>query len=258
MYHSWCGDRMFKSSDMKMIFYDEVDSTMEVAIRKIQEGFESPFMIVAKQQTEGRGRGVNIWFSSHGGIYLTMVIPLEDEITNEIIAMIHYSSALAVASSLNDLFSIDVRIKWPNDIVKSKKKIGGVLIEYITGAKNFLLIGIGINANIIVNDLPIELQKNTISLLSILGFEIELNKLIDKLKLELIEFSILTLNKKFDFIIEKFNKKCIYTQKEIIMKDSQQFTCMGINKYGQLSLENKNEERYLKIEESNLIKAVKN
>ena len=120
------------------------------------------------------------------------------------------------------------------------------------------MIGIGINANIIVNDLPIELQKNTISLLSILGFEIELNKLIDKLKLELIEFSILTLNKKFDFIIEKFNKKCIYTQKEIIMKDSQQFTCMGINKYGQLSLENKNEERYLKIEESNLIKAVKN
>jgi len=98
---------------------------------------ESPCLIIAREQSQGRGRYGRIWFAPKGNLYFTYIQPINHPI--EEISMI---AGLAVAQALRKFIGSKVVLKHPNDILVDEKKISGILIE-----KNdsFYSIGVGIN-----------------------------------------------------------------------------------------------------------------
>jgi len=125
-----------------------VASTNLVARRIVDECVENELslpqaIIIAGEQYAGRGRNARTWSSPAGkGIYATMILtrPVAD------LPLIPLAMANIVASYLREVFAVDARVKWPNDILVGGRKIAGVLIEArVQDDRVHLLIGIGIN-----------------------------------------------------------------------------------------------------------------
>ena len=102
-------------------------------------------MIIAEEQFAGMGRNSRSWSSPAGkGIYATTLLTRP---TAEL-PLVPLTVANIVATYLRDVFSIDARIKWPNDILVDGRKIAGILIEArIQDDRTFLVIGVGINVD---------------------------------------------------------------------------------------------------------------
>lgn len=100
-------------------------------------------MIIAGEQTEGRGRGTRGWHSPPGaGIYVTALHTRKPEE----LSTLPLEIGVIVARFLQSEYSLDARIKWPNDILVDGKKIAGILIEARTGnSAAYTAIGTGIN-----------------------------------------------------------------------------------------------------------------
>ena len=125
-----------------------VASTNLVARRIVAECIENELslpqaMIIAGEQFAGIGRNARTWSSPAGkGIYATTLLtrPTAD------LSLVPLAIANIIVSYLHDVFGIDAKIKWPNDVLVHGKKIAGILIEArIQDDRAFLLIGTGIN-----------------------------------------------------------------------------------------------------------------
>jgi|ERR1051325_1454894 BirA family biotin operon repressor/biotin-[acetyl-CoA-carboxylase] ligase len=132
-----------------------VASTNLLARRIVNECIENELslpqaMIVAREQTAGRGRNERSWSSPAGkGIYATTLLTRR---VSEL-PLVPLEMANIVASYLREVFAIDARIKWPNDILADGRKIAGILIEArVQEDRAYLLIGVGVNVEPVVDD----------------------------------------------------------------------------------------------------------
>ena len=132
-----------------------VASTNLVARRIVNECIDNELslpqaMIIAGEQFAGRGRNERRWSSPPGkGIYATTLLTVApDELS-----LVPLRVANIVASYLREVFAIDARIKWPNDILAGGRKIAGILIEArVQEDRVYLLIGTGINVEPVADD----------------------------------------------------------------------------------------------------------
>lgn len=110
----------------------------------------TPTVIVAQEQTQGRGRMNRSWFSPRGkNLYFTLC-----EARRLPSALSYVQAAALSVHELLHYFSIPARIRWPNDLYVEDKKISGILIELVPhAAKEMVVVGIGINVNMNKNDL---------------------------------------------------------------------------------------------------------
>lgn len=148
----------------EIIHVDEVDSTNRMAKDLAIKGTPEGTLVIAERQTRGRGRMDRDWFSPPGeGIYMTMV--LRPSLPPAEAPKITLLTGVAMAESLREISGIEVKIKWPNDIVIKGKKLAGILTELSAeiDAINFVLIGIGVNVN--TEEFPGSLQEMATSLL---------------------------------------------------------------------------------------------
>ena len=132
-----------------------VASTNLVARRIVTECIENELslpqaMIIAREQTAGRGRNQRSWSSPAGkGIYATTLVTR----TAEEMPFVPLRMATILSGYLRDTFGIDARIKWPNDVLAGGKKIAGILIEgRLQESKSYLLIGTGVNVEPVLDD----------------------------------------------------------------------------------------------------------
>ncbi len=133
----------------KLIKLEEVDSTNEW-VKRNKDKLPDLDGVIAKVQTQGKGRGKNKWFSPPGGLWLSIIVR---EFSNNKGALSLLSS-VAIAEALEN-YGLNVELKWPNDIMVSSKKMGGILIEKIN---KFFIIGIGLNLNVEPSDFLDSLQ----------------------------------------------------------------------------------------------------
>lgn len=159
-------------------FYETVPSTQKLAKELALNGANHGTLIVADEQTEGRGRLVRNWYSPKGtGLWMSLII--RPEIAIQQAPQLTLLTAVAVVEAIKDVAGIQPEIKWPNDILISGKKVCGILTELQAEESHIqsLIIGIGINVNQKQEDFPSELQTIATSL------KIEADKLIDRTKL---------------------------------------------------------------------------
>lgn len=104
-------------------------------------------LIVAEEQTAGRGRRGKSFLSPNGGLYMTLLLRCSMPIKEALGAT--SCAAVALVRALDKLCRVDAKIKWVNDIYAGGKKLCGILTEavndYSSGTTEYLIIGIGVN-----------------------------------------------------------------------------------------------------------------
>ncbi len=143
----------------KVHYFDTVDSTNNAAKELARTGALEGTVVVALTQTMGRGRHNRIWESPKGGVYMSVV--LRPGLHPKDLTRLTLLSGLAVATALNSLYDIKVRLKWPNDLMLNSRKLGGILSEMEGEAQkvNFVIVGIGLNAN---TDIKVDIPTATV------------------------------------------------------------------------------------------------
>lgn len=151
------GQAGFAPSCFTEVYFPELDSTNEEARRQIHQGAAPGLVISAGQQKAGRGRRGRSWFSPPGNLYMTIILSAHpDRLRN---AEIGFAAALAMAYAIEELcpaMKMSVQVKWPNDLLLNRRKLGGILLEWleIAGGSPYLTAGIGVNLALYPEDVP--------------------------------------------------------------------------------------------------------
>jgi len=121
-------------------------------------------LVIAEIQSKGKGRLGRKWESLPGGIFMSLI--LRPEIPPGKVPALSLVIGYAVAKTIREEFELNAKIKWPNDVLISNKKVAGILCEMRAELDRVLnvIVGIGINANLNVQSLPPTLQSRTTSL----------------------------------------------------------------------------------------------
>ncbi|MBI5878476.1 MAG: biotin--[acetyl-CoA-carboxylase] ligase [Chloroflexi bacterium] len=133
--------------------FDRTDSTQTEARRLIAGGHGSGALVLAAEQTAGRGRFSREWHSPPGNLYLSFVLRPSRPVAEWPAVMM--AASLALVELLDALGIAKVGIKWPNDVLIGGRKVAGMLAE-VDGT--FLILGIGLNVNA---DPPADLPQAT-------------------------------------------------------------------------------------------------
>ncbi len=152
----------FKS--LKDIFiFDSIDST-NTYVMEYHTELQSCSIVIAMEQSSGRGRYSREWQSSRGGLWFTLLSKPEKSIDD--ILPLYYIIPISIIQTLKK-YGVSADLKWPNDILIDGKKIAGILVDTVILKKNveIMAIGCGINLD---NNIPEELSDNAINLNSII------------------------------------------------------------------------------------------
>jgi BirA family transcriptional regulator, biotin operon repressor / biotin---[acetyl-CoA-carboxylase] ligase len=168
--------------------FDEVQSTSLLARQTALAGKLDgrPRLFIARQQTAGVGRFGRNWASPAGGLWFTIAWPIRTEADRFLdglglrlgIACAQAIERTLLASSVNK----PVQLKWPNDVLIDGKKVAGLLTEVVGAARSrCALVGVGVNGNFPVNQLPKELQGSATTLREDIPNNLNLNDLFNDL-----------------------------------------------------------------------------
>ncbi len=151
----------------------QASSTNEVAFRLALKGAGEGVVVLAESQTKGKGRMGRPWESPTGlNIYLSLI--LRPRIVPSKTPLITLMAAVACAEAIDEVTGLLPAIKWPNDLLLKRKKLGGILTEADMELDriNFLVVGIGINVNMTGALFPPSIKDTATSLQEALGREI--------------------------------------------------------------------------------------
>ncbi|MDN5347926.1 MAG: BirA family transcriptional regulator [Clostridia bacterium] len=155
---SWLGRSLY--------YYDEVGSTNQVAKELADAGAGEGTLVIAERQTSGRGRLGRSWVSPpRKGAWFSLV--LRPRVLPAFAPQLTLLAAVAVQAAIRDCTGLALGIKWPNDLLARGRKICGILTEMKAemDAVDYLVLGIGLNINLQVEDFPPELRDTASSLL---------------------------------------------------------------------------------------------
>jgi BirA family biotin operon repressor/biotin-[acetyl-CoA-carboxylase] ligase len=129
----------------KVLRFDSLPSTNTELARMASEGAAEGLVILADEQTAGRGRLQRVWSSPKGaGLYTSIL--LRPQIPVDRWPLITFAAALAAGDALQEAAGVKTDIKWPNDLLSGERKICGILAEAIdTPGGRAVIVGIGIN-----------------------------------------------------------------------------------------------------------------
>jgi BirA family biotin operon repressor/biotin-[acetyl-CoA-carboxylase] ligase len=159
-----------------MIFRTEVDSTNTEAERQLAAGAQTPFAVLARRQTSGRGRLGRNWHSvDEGSLYMSM--GFRPQLPPAQMQMITLWMGVQICRYINDRLGLPAQVKWPNDIVSGTHKLCGILAEARVDADHTrdLVFGIGINVNSQCDKWPQETASVATSLALLGGHPLKIN-----------------------------------------------------------------------------------
>jgi BirA family biotin operon repressor/biotin-[acetyl-CoA-carboxylase] ligase len=161
---------------LTILRFDSLPSTNTEAARQAKRGAPEGLCVVAREQTEGRGRQQRQWVSPvDAGLYFSIV--LRPRFAMRAWPLITLMAALAVADALANACGLSVDIKWPNDIYAQGRKLCGILAETVeTETGRACVLGIGINLN--DGALPSDLRSIATSVEALTGRAVEVESLL--------------------------------------------------------------------------------
>lgn len=166
----------------RVIYHPSLPSTMEVARKEARQGAVEGTVVVADEQTGGKGRMKRVWLSPKGGIALSIILYPGMLYLPSLIMI----ASLAVVHSIEAVTGLRPQVKWPNDVLISGKKVCGVLIESSVRGNtvDYAIVGIGINVNLRISDFP-EISPIATSLSDELGRDVSRLEVIRRLLIEI-------------------------------------------------------------------------
>jgi BirA family biotin operon repressor/biotin-[acetyl-CoA-carboxylase] ligase len=163
----------------RVVFFNTIGSTNDIAM-KLAADAEEGTVVVANEQTAGRGRYGRTWFSPPAtGLYVSIVLkpPAVDPEHDRVISLLTLASGVALADAIDTVAAIRAEIKWPNDLIVCGRKLAGILAERVSNAQRDtraampVILGYGIN--VAANPFPPELSDRATDLQSETGRLVE-------------------------------------------------------------------------------------
>lgn len=219
------------------VYRESVDSTNNCARRLAEEGEEEGTLVVAEEQTGGKGRRGRSWTASKGR-NIMMTLLLRPKIRPEHASRLTLLMAMAVAEGIRKTTGLSAGIKWPNDVVVDGKKVCGILTELSTEVDyvNYVVIGAGINVN--QEHFPDEISEVAGSLCQKTGEKIKRAKLAAAVLEELERlYEIFLKTEDLSALYESYNLRCVNIGHEIrVLEPGKEYTGTtdGINARGEL------------------------
>lgn len=148
-----------------LFVFDELASTNTFALERAKEHATPGTIILADQQTAGRGRLNRTWFSpAESNIYGSLLFIHDNTIQHP--GWIPLMAGVTIAQALETQTGIPIHLKWPNDLLIAERKVGGLLCESFNyeGKNKCVVIGFGINVNLSQSEFPQDLRDKATSL----------------------------------------------------------------------------------------------
>jgi len=147
----------------KVFAHQSCGSTNDLAREMALSGEEEGTVVTARAQTQGRGTKGRTWHSpAGGGLYMSVILrpPAAD------LSLLPLAAGLGVRDGILDAGGVRTRLKWPNDLVWNKRKLGGILCEARggDGPDRFAVLGIGLNLTQDERDFPEDIRAAAASL----------------------------------------------------------------------------------------------
>lgn len=197
-------------------FYPELDSTNDRLKAMARQGAPHGTVLIADHQTGGHGRRGRSFHSPEGvGIYLSML--LRPNCPPGELMHLTCATAVAMCDALESATGLRPQIKWTNDLVWGKRKLGGILTELgLTpqGMVDYAIIGIGINCCQQPEDFPDDIQALAASLSMVTGKAIDRAKVAAAMMAALYRMSETLLTEK-DAMLERYRQNCITLGQDI-------------------------------------------
>ena len=222
----------YKTFFNEIIYYPSTKSTNS-DIWSLYKKLPEKYLIITDNQTAGRGRGLNSWFSTMNKS-ITCSFILDQIYSMKSFNFHSLIIPLSIIKGIKKYLSIDLQIKWPNDIMYNNFKVGGILIETKQHSKKYIFnIGIGINVNEDIKDFNNILKNKAISLKMITGNSIQREQLLGCILNELHD---IINNDNLNQIRSDWLKSCNHINRDIIFMYKQKSIkglFQTINDYGQ-------------------------
>lgn len=177
---SWLG----RAPGWRNELWESIGSTNTRAAELASQGAPEGVIVLARHQMSGRGRLGRTWVSPvDAGLYMSLI--LRPRQPQSQIPLLTIAAGVAVADAIRSVCNLEVGLKWVNDIIYDRRKIGGILAEMpaISGASDAakklpqaVIVGIGININLKQEDIPEELTSRIDSLARIKNEDVDPNK----------------------------------------------------------------------------------
>ena len=194
-----------KTIGKQAYYFDSIDSTQNQALKMSKDVAYDGTVIVAAEQTGGKGRDGRKWMSPKGGIWISIILHPKFDIS--ITTLFPIASSLALSLAIEKIFSIKPELKWPNDLTINGKKVAGMLADVSLESNRIenLVLGVGINFD--VNTKQIEKSlKGTPNFYGVASLRDENQKV---KPIQLVQTFLLELEKIYKALNEKQIKKII-------------------------------------------------
>jgi BirA family biotin operon repressor/biotin-[acetyl-CoA-carboxylase] ligase len=211
------------------------------------EALDVPLLILADEQTAGRGRGKNHWWSGAGALTFSLVFdPARvgaGALRAEHWPRVALTAGVALCDALGELAPhLDFGLKWPNDVLLSGKKVAGILVE-IPPARppvpRRLVLGMGLNVNNSLADAPAEIQSVGTALCDATGLEFDPAQVL-LTWLAAFDASLRALAAGDPALPTRWRSRCVLSGKRVELKAAERTVhgmCRGIDDEGALLLE---------------------
>ena len=129
----------------KVYYFETIDSTQNFALSLASKPHENGSVVIAERQTRGRGRQNRKWVSPKGGIWLSILLKPNFEISQA--SLFPMLTSLALSLAIEKTLGLEPELRWPNDVTLNNKKVAGILVDGSIESNKieYLVIGVGIN-----------------------------------------------------------------------------------------------------------------
>jgi BirA family biotin operon repressor/biotin-[acetyl-CoA-carboxylase] ligase len=157
---------------------DKVDSTNAHLLRLAEEGFPEGTLVVADEQSAGRGRFGRIWESEPQANLLFSLLLRPHFLQRDEVFILTFAAAVSVAEAIEEIARVKSGLKWPNDVLLDGKKVCGILLEsnFDSNRLSHVVLGIGLNVN--QQEFPPSISGRATSLLLSTGKKFDRDELL--------------------------------------------------------------------------------
>ncbi len=224
-----------------VLVYDSLPSTNNEAKRLLSAGEDTPLLVVANHQSQGRGRmGRSFYSPKDSGIYMSIALKLR--LKAEDALLITTAASVAVCRGIDQLCGVKTQIKWVNDILLNGKKIAGILTEGITDLESGMLesVVVGVGINYTADEFPREIAAKAGAIYSPADSKSSRDFLIASIAEELRALAQKLPDSSF---LEEYRNRSVVLGEEVTIIEGQQSSrgkAVGISPKGALLVRNAN------------------
>ncbi len=192
-------------------YYPSIDTTMRRAAELAEQGEPSGAIVIADEQTAGRGRLGRSWISPpESGLYLSLI--LRPAIAPADAAVVTLALGLASGRAIGQTAALSCDLRWPNDVLVNGRKCCGILTEMVAEGPlvRYIIAGIGINVN--QDALPPELAETATSLRIETGCEYSREALLERLLKEADRYLDILIERGPRAVVELFQRASSYAE----------------------------------------------